>query len=157
MLISFESTFIESTEKLKDDFSEQSKIELAQRIEANYSKIRSVILEQEKSKDSSKPKELDIGDIGTRSFAFSIYFNDDLDDIPIRIREIIPTISPVRLDLMSTLKTLGTEPDTNQLSPTNQTSNYLRVARVYDDGSIKAKYLSEVLREDEGARLAEGL
>ena len=110
MLISFESTFIESTEKLKDDFSEQSKIELAQRIEANYSKIRSVILEQEKSKDSSKPKELDIGDIGTRSFAFSIYFNDDLDDIPIRIREIIPTISPVRLDLMSTIKTSGTEP-----------------------------------------------
>jgi hypothetical protein len=58
---------------------------------------------------------------------------------------------------MSTIKTSGTEPDTNQLSPTNQTSNYLRVARVYDDGSIKAKYLSEVLREDEGARLAEEL
>ncbi len=101
MLISFESTFIESRDKLKDEFSERSKIELAQKLEANYSKIRSLILEQEKSKDNSTPKELDIGNIGTRSFAFSIYYNDDLDDIPIRIRELIPTISPVRLDLMS--------------------------------------------------------
>jgi ribosomal protein RSM22 (predicted rRNA methylase) len=70
LLISFEFTFIELTEKLKDDFSEQSKIELAQRIEANYSKIRSVILEQEKSKDNSKPKELDIGDIGRLKVSF---------------------------------------------------------------------------------------
>lgn len=57
---------------------------------------------------------------------------------------------------MSTTKTAGTEFDTNQVSPTDQTSNYLKVARVYDDGSIKAKYVSEVLREDE-ARHAEGL
>ena len=66
------------------------------------------MLEQEKSKDKSKPTALELGNIGSRFFAFSIYYNDDMDDVPISIRELIPTISPVRLDLMATTKTTNT-------------------------------------------------
>jgi hypothetical protein len=101
------------------------------------------MLEQEKSKDKSKPTLLQLGNIGSRFFGFNIYYNDDVDDVPIGIRELIPTISPVRLDLMATTeKTKSADPN----------STYLKAAQVYDDGSIKAKYYAEALREDEGIR-----
>jgi hypothetical protein len=61
-------------------------------------------IEQEKSKDKSKPTLLELGNICSRFFAFSIYYNEDVDDVPISIRELIPTISPVRLDIMATTK-----------------------------------------------------
>jgi hypothetical protein len=143
MLISLEQSFIESAEKLNDRFSEQDMEELSQAIEANYEKIRLIMLEQEKSKDKSKPTLLELGNIGSRFFGFNIYYNDDVDDVPISIRELIPTISPVRLDLMATTKT------TKSADPN---STYLKAAQVYDDGSIKAKYYAEAIREDEGIR-----
>ena len=105
MLIRLEQSFIESAEKLNERFSEQDRVDLSQVIEANYEKIRLIMLEQEKSKDKSKPTTLELGKIGSRFFGFNIYYNDDIDDVPIRIRKIIPTISPVRLDLMATTKT----------------------------------------------------
>jgi hypothetical protein len=143
MLIRLEQPFIESAEKLKDRFSEQDREELSQAIEANYERIRLIMLEQEKSKDKSKPTLLQLGNIGSRFFGFNIYYNDDVDDVPIGIRELIPTISPVRLDLMATTeKTKSTDPN----------STYLKAAQVYDDGSIKAKYYAEAIREDEGIR-----
>ncbi|HXX96163.1 MAG TPA: hypothetical protein VEL11_03485 [Candidatus Bathyarchaeia archaeon] len=95
----------------------------------------------EKSKDNSKPTLLQLGNIGSRSFGFNIYYNDDLDDVPISIRQLIPTISPVRLDLM-VKKTESAEPN----------STYLKAAEVYDDGSIQAKYYAEAIREDEGIK-----
>ena len=55
-----------------------------------------------------------------------------MDDVPISIRELIPTISPVLLDLMVTKKT--------ELADSNST--YTKGAQVYDDGSIK-KYYAE--------------
>ena len=55
MLIRLQPSFIELTDKTNDRFSEQDRQELAQAIEANYEKIRLVMLEQEKSKDKSKP------------------------------------------------------------------------------------------------------
>ena len=143
MLIRLEQPFIESAEKLKDRFSEQDREELSQAIEANYEKIRLIMLEQEKYKDKSKPTLLQLGNIGSRFFGFNIYYNDDVDDVPIGIRELIPTISPVRLDLMATTeKTKSADPN----------STYLKAAQVYDDGSIKAKYYAEAIREDEGIR-----
>jgi hypothetical protein len=143
MLIRLEQPFIESAEKLKDRFSEQDMEDLSQAIEANYEKIRLIMLEQEKSKDKSKPTLLQLGNIGSRFFGFNIYYNDDVDDVPIGIRELIPTISPVRLDLMATTeKTKSADPN----------STYLKAAQVYDDGSIKAKYYAEAIREDEGIR-----
>jgi hypothetical protein len=143
MLIRLEQSFIESAEKLNERFSEQDRVDLSQVMEANYEKIRLIMLEQEKSKDKSKPTTLELGKIGSRFFGFNIYYNDDIDDVPIRIREIIPTISPVRLDLMATTKTAKSA-DPN--------STYLKAAEVYDDGSIKAKYYAEAIREDEGIR-----
>jgi hypothetical protein len=143
MLIRLEQPFIQSAEKLKDRFSEQDREELSQAIEANYERIRLIMLEQEKSKDKSKPTLLQLGNIGSRFFGFNIYYNDDVDDVPIGIRELIPTISPVRLDLMATTeKTKSADPN----------STYLKAAQVYDDGSIKAKYYAEAIREDEGIR-----
>ena len=145
MLVRLEQSFIESAEKINDRFSEQDREELSEAIEANYEKIRLIMLEQEKSKDKSKPTLLELGNIGSRFFAFSIYYNDDMDDVPISVRELIPTISPVRLDLMA--KT-GANP--TQSSITDPNSTYLKTAQVYDDGSIKAKYFAEAIREDEG-------
>src|SRR3989441_9811012 len=132
MLIRLEQSFTESAEKLNDRFSEQDREELSEAIEANYEKIRLIMLEQEKSKDKSKPTLLELGNIGSRFFAFSIYYNEDVDDIPISIRELIPTISPVRLDIMATTK---------KTKPADPNSTYLKSARVYDDGSIKGKIL----------------
>jgi hypothetical protein len=145
MLVRLEQSFIESAEKINDRFSEQDKEELSEAIEANYEKIRLIMLEQEKSKNKSKPTLLELGNIGSRFFAFSIYYNDDMDDVPISVRELIPTISPVRLDLMA--KTGANPP---QSSITDLNSTYLKAAQVYDDGSIKAKYFAEAIREDEG-------
>jgi hypothetical protein len=141
MLIRLEQSFIESAEKLNDRFSDQDREELSQTIEANYQKIRLIMLEQEKSKDNSKPTLLQLGNIGSRSFGFNIYYNDDLDDVPISIRQLIPTISPVRLDLM-VKKTESAELN----------STYLKAAQVYDDGSIQTKYYAEAIREDEGIK-----
>ena len=146
MLVRLEQSFIESAEKLNDRFSEQDREELSEAIEANYEKIRLIMLEQEKSKNKSKPTLLELGNIGSRFFAFSIYYNDDMDDVPISVKELIPTISPVRLDLMA--KTGATT--TTQSSTTDLDSTYLKAAQVYDDGSIKTKYLAEAIREDEG-------
>jgi len=148
MLIRLEQSFIESVEKLTDKLSEQDKEELSQAIQANYEKIRLIIQEQEKSKDKSKPTVLELGNFGSRFFAFNIYYNDEVDDVPISIRELIPTISPVRLDLMATTKTTKT----GASSASDPNSTYLKAARVYDDGSIKAKYFADAIREDEGIR-----
>jgi hypothetical protein len=145
MLVRLEQSFIESAEKINDRFSEQDRQELSEAIEANYEKIRLIMLEQEKSKNKSKPTLLELENIGSRFFAFSIYYNDDMDDVPISVRELIPTISPVRLDLMA--KTGANPP---QSSITDLNSTYLKAAQVYDDGSIKAKYFAEAIREDEG-------
>ena len=148
MLIRLEQSFIESVEKLNDKLSEQDREELSQAVEANYEKIRIIIQQQEKSKDKSKPTVLELGNIGSRFFAFNIYYNDEVDDVPITIRELIPTISPVRLDLMATTKTTKT----GATSSSDPNSTYLKSARVYDDGSKKAKYFAEGIREDEGIR-----
>ena len=147
MLVRLEQSFIESAGKINDRFSEQDREELSEAIEANYEKIRLIMLEQEKSKNKSKPTLLELGNIGSRFFAFSIYYNDDMDDVPISVKELIPTISPVRLDLMA--KT-GATTTTQQSSTTDLNSTYLKAAQVYDDGSIKAKYFAEAIREDEG-------
>jgi len=141
MLIWLEQSFIESAEKLNDKFSDQDREELSQMIEANYEKIRLIMQDQEKSKDNYKPTLLQLGNIGSRSFGFNIYYNDDVDDVPISIRQLIPTISPVRLNLM-VKRTESAEPN----------SSYLKAAEVYDDGSIRAKYYTEAIREDEGIK-----
>ena len=68
MLIRLEQSFIELAQKVHDRFSEQDRQELSQAIEANYEKVRLVMLEQEKSQDKSKPTLLELGNIGSRFF-----------------------------------------------------------------------------------------
>jgi PBP1b-binding outer membrane lipoprotein LpoB len=152
MLIRLEQSFIELAQKVHDRFSEQDRQELSQAIEANYEKVRLVMLEQEKSKDKSKPTLLELGNIGSRFFAVSIHYNDDVDDVPISVRELIPTVSPVRLDLMTTTKTTKSVANPTHSSTADPNSTYLKAGQVYDDGSIKAKYYAEAIREDEGIR-----
>ena len=60
MLIRLEQSFVESAEKLNDRFSEQDMEELSQAIQANYEKIRLIMLEQEKSKAKFKPTLLEL-------------------------------------------------------------------------------------------------
>jgi ferric iron reductase protein FhuF len=152
MLIRLEQSFIELAQKVHDRFSEQDRQELSQAIEANYEKVRLVMLEQEKSQDKSKPTLLELGNIGSRFFAVSIHYNDDVDDVPISVRELIPTVSPVRLDLMTTTKTTKSVAYPTHSSAADPNSTYLKAGQVYDDGSIKAKYYAEAIREDEGIR-----
>jgi hypothetical protein len=142
MIIKLEHYFVESEEKLNHPFSEIDKMKLAEAIESNYQKIRSVILEQEQAKDKSKSTIIELESIGTRLFALTIYYNDIADDdIPSSIRQLLPTISPIRIDVMTTLEAA------------NHTNvSHMKAAQVYDDGDIHAKYIHQVLREDEGVQ-----
>jgi hypothetical protein len=47
-------------------------------------------------------------------------------------------------------KTTDAEATLSQSSTSDLNSTYLKAAQVYDDGSIKAKYFGEAVREDEG-------
>jgi len=142
MLIKLEHAFIESEEKLNHPFSEIDKTKLAEAIESNSEKIRSVMLAQEREGDKWKPTVIELGKIGTRLFTLAIYYNDIADDdIPSSVKQLLPTISPIRIDVMTTLEAAN---------HTNVT--YMKAAQVYDDGDICAKYIHEVLREDEGIR-----
>jgi hypothetical protein len=142
MIIKLEHYFVESEEKLNHPFSEIDKMKLAEAIESNYQKIRSVMLEQEQARNKSKPTIIELGTIGTRLFALTIYYNDIADDdIPSSIRQLLPTISPIRIDVMTTLEAV------------NRTNiSHMKAAQVYDDGDIHARYIHEVLREDEGVQ-----
>jgi hypothetical protein len=142
MIIKLEHYFVESEEKLNHPFSEIDKMKLAEAIESNYQKIRSVMLEQEQAGNKSKPTIIELGTIGTRLFALTIYYNDIADDdIPSSIRQLLPTISPIRIDVMTTLEAA------------NRTNiSHMKAAQVYDDGDIHARYIHEVLREDEGVQ-----
>ncbi len=65
------------------------------------------------------------------------------DNIPLSIRELLPTISPVQIDVMEYV--------TNKFIDNNDTrQNYMKVAHVYDDGDVHAHYVNEVIEEDSG-------
>jgi glycyl-tRNA synthetase (class II) len=141
MLIKLEHPFIESEEKLNHPFSEIDKTKLAEAIESNAERIRSVMLSQEQTGEEWKPTVIELGKIGTRLFTLVIYHSDIDDDIPSSVKQLLPTISPIRVDVMTTLQAAN---DTNV--------THMKAAQVYDDGDIHAKYIHDVLREDEGIR-----
>lgn len=144
MLLRIESPFVQLANKLGNPFSEEEKVKIAKALEANYDRIRSVVSAQENVKEQSKPTIIELGNLGTRFLALNIYYSDDEmgDDIPMSIRQLLPSISPVRIDLMASISK----------SPDNSQENYIKVAQVYDDGDIHAHYLKEVIQEDEGIR-----
>jgi hypothetical protein len=77
-----------------------------------------------------------LGNIGGRFFALNSYYSRDevVDDIPMSIRELLPSQSPVHIDVMATISQ----------SPGNSQENYLKVGQVYDDGDVHLHYLKEV-------------
>src|SRR5919205_375937 len=144
MLVRLEQMFLETAQKLKNPFTPADKEKLAEDIELNYNKIMSVISEQETAKENSKQKLIELGNIGSRFFALNIYYDADenRDDIPKSIQQLLPSISPVNVDIMATTAAHQTPDDPNV--------TYLKVAQVYDDGSRYPRYLDEVRKEDEG-------
>ena len=98
-----------------------------------------------REKEQSKSTVIELCNIGERYFALNIYYNEDQmqDNIPLSIRELLPTISPVQIDVMANMS--QTNSDNN-----NTRQNYMKVAQVYDDGDVHAHYVNEVIQEDSG-------
>ena len=144
MLVRIENSFVQLTNKLGKPFSEEDKEKLARSLELNYDKIRSVISAQENAKEQAKPTIIELGNIGGRFFALNIYYSTDemADDISMSIRELLPSQSPVHLDVMATI---SQSPDDDYSQ-----RNYLKAAQVYDDGDIHSHYMKEVRQEDQG-------
>ena len=143
MIIRMEDSFIQLANKLNKPFLEGDKDSLARAIEQSYNKIFSIISNLEKSKES-KPIVVELGNINGRYFALNLYYSQDEmdDDIPLAIKELLPTISPVRLNLMATLSE----------TPDDAGQNYIKVGDIYDDGDIHTHYVDEVIQEDSGLR-----
>src|SRR6476620_5945711 len=146
MLIRLESSFIETVSQLNANFSEKEKQQMASNIESKYNEIISIIKDLEQKKVKSEQKIIEIGNIGSRVFALSIYYSSETEngDIPLSITQLIPTISPVRIDIMTKLQ--------QQQQSNNINATYLKAGQVYDDGDIHVKYVKEALEEDEGLR-----
>ena len=144
MLVRIENSFVQLANKLSKPFSEKDKEKLARALELNYDKIRSVMFAQENAKEQSKPTIIELGNIGGRFFALSVYFSKDEmgDDIPESIRRLLPAQSPVHIDVMATTSE----------SPDNSEQNYLKAGEVYNDGDIHSHYIHEVRQEDQGIR-----
>ena len=144
MIIRLEDSFIQLANKLNKPFLEGDKDNLARAIELNYNKIFSIISNLEKSKES-KPTVIELGNISGRYFALNLYYYQDEmdDDIPLSIKDLLPTISPVRLDLMATVS--------SEIS-NDEGQNYITIGDIYDDGDIHTHYIDEVIQEDSGLR-----
>ena len=144
MLVKLDQAFLETTQKLKSPFTPADKEKLAEDIELNYNKIMSIVSAQELAKENSKPTIIELGNIGSRFFALNIYYNTDenREDVPRIIEQLLPSISPVKVDVLATT--------TAHQGPDDPDVTYLKVAQIYDDGSRDSKYLDEVRKEDEG-------
>ena len=150
MIIRLEQSFIETVSQLNSNFSEGERHTLAGNIESKYNDIRSVIKYQEDKKANLEPKIIELGSIGSRLFSLSLYYNGDSenDDIPLSITQLLPTISPVRIDIMSKL-----HQKQQQHQQTNgNDSSYLKAGQVYDDGDTHSRYVDEIIEEDDGMR-----
>ncbi|MFZ0698162.1 MAG: hypothetical protein WAM88_13585 [Nitrososphaeraceae archaeon] len=142
MLLRLENSFIQLSNKLGKSFSEEGKGKLAKFIEEKYDEIRKVISELEKYTRQSEPTKIELGNTGGRFFALNIYYSkDDMgDDIPISVKQLLPSQSPVHMDIMASISD----------SPGNLQENYLKAGEVYDDGDIHSHYIKEIRQEDLG-------
>jgi hypothetical protein len=141
MLIRLEQSFVETVSQLNANFSEAEKQTLAANIESKYDNILSILKDKENNKEvKSKPEIIELGNIGSRSFSLSLYYSGDSenDDIPLSVTQLLPTISPVRMDIMASLQ---------QQQSTGNGLNYLKAGQIYDDGDIHSKYVDEIIEE----------
>jgi len=151
MLIRLEPSFIETASKLNSEFSAADKQTLAANIELKYDEIISVVKDLENKKEKLDPKIIELGNISSRSFSLHLYYSWDSenDDVPISITQLLPTVSPVRVDIMTKLQQqqLQPQPQSNNVNP-----SYLKAGQVYDDGDTHSRYINEIMEEDEGRR-----
>ena len=152
MLIRLEPSFIETASKLNSEFSAADKQTLAANIELKYDEIISVVKDLENKKEKLDPKIIELGNISSRSFSLHLYYSweSENDDVPISITQLLPTISPVRVDIMTKLQQQQQpqpQPQSNNVNP-----SYLKAGQVYDDGDIHSRYINEIIEEDEGRR-----
>ena len=149
MIIRLEQSFVDTLSQLNSSFSEGEKQKLATSIESKYEDIISIIKDQEGKKSNLEPKIIELGSIGSRLFSLSLYYNGDSenDDIPLSITQLLPTISPVRIDIMSKLHQKQQQQQTN-----GNDSSYLKAGQVYDDGDTHSRYVDEIIEEDDGMR-----
>jgi glycyl-tRNA synthetase (class II) len=144
MLIRLEQSFVETLSQLKANFSEAEKQTLAANIESKYDNILSIIKDKENNKKvNSEPEIIELGYIGSRSFSLTLYYSEDSenDDVPLSVTQLLPTISPVRMDIMTRLQ--------QQKQISGSDSNYLKVGQVYDDGDVHSRYIDEIIREED--------
>ena len=143
MLIRLEQSFVDTLSQLNAKFSEAEKQKLAANIESKYDDILSIMKDGENNKKlKAEPKIIELGNIGSRSFSLSLYYSEDSenDDVPLSVTQLLPTISPVRMDIMAKLQ--------QQQKLNGNDSNYLKAGQVYDDGDINSKYVDEVIGEE---------
>jgi hypothetical protein len=154
MLLRIENSFVQLTNKLGKPFSEEDKEKLARSLELNYDKIRLAISAQENAKEQAKPAIIELGNIGSRFFALNIYYSRDEigDDIPMSIRQLLPSQSPVHIGIMASTITTTSTTTISQSPDDLEEKNYLKVGEVYDDGEIHSHYIKEIKQEDQGIR-----
>jgi hypothetical protein len=144
MILRLESTFLQTLNKLGNPF-EENKQNLAKLIENNFGKIREANDLQQELKEEYKPAVIELGKIGRSNFSLSIYYRSDEmeDDIPMSIRELLPTRSPIRMDILTSI---------SDPARTADGEGYMKIGEVYDDGDIHSHYVKEVRMEDQGVR-----
>jgi hypothetical protein len=144
MILRLESTVLQTLNKLGNPFDEENKQNLAKLIENSFGKIREANDLQQELKEGYKPAVIELGKIGRSNFSLSIYYRSDEmeDDIPMSIRELLPTRSPIRMDILASI-----------FDPAGNTDEgYMKIGEVYDDGDIHSHYIKEVRMEDQGVR-----
>ena len=155
MIIRLDHSFVKLLDSLDTPFTEMDKQKLVQSLEENYERIMEAIRSQEEKKENSEPEIIELSKIGSRQFNLNIFYYgtslnttsgtasiDATDDVPISVKGVLPTVSPVRIDVM--VNTLS--------SNENKEVTYIKAAEVYDDGDIDAKYLDEIEEQDQGTR-----
>lgn len=140
VIIRLEAPFIETLKQLGENFSGNDKQKLTDIIDSKYDYIISTLKEQENNKKDFDPKVVELGEIDSKVYALSLYKVKDQEniDVPMEITQLLPTISPVRIDIMATLHKQSNDRD----------SSYLKVGQVYDDGNINSKYIDEIIEEE---------
>ena len=140
VIIRLEAPFIETLKQLGENFSGSDKQKLTESIDSKYEYIISTLKEQENNKKDFDPKMVELGEIDSKVYALSLYKDKDQENVnvPIEITQLLPTISPVRMDIMATLHKQSNDSD----------STYLKVGQLYDDGNINSKYIDEIMEEE---------
>ena len=135
MIIRLDKAFIETAAKLNIPLSKAEEKKLAEAIDSNYNIIHSDIEEIKYNKNHSKSRVIELGNIGTRFFALNIHYNGDTlgKDIPLHIKQLLPVISPIQLNIMATAHAFD---DPN--------AKYLKVGQLYDDDAIYSRYSKEL-------------